>query len=477
MAFCTFSKEYDKGSFFSVETAFVHSFLPEASGDAVKVYLYGLCLCRNAGELTAADMADALKMTEEEIADYFTYWEEFGLVDIATKSPLTVVYLPVSGLTGHRKYRPEKYAAFNAAAQALITGRMISVNEYGEYFHLMETFRIKPEALLLIVKYCVDLKGNDIGYRYISAVAKDFASRGITTEAAVEKELSDYIVRSSEITTVLRAMSVNRKPDVEDAALYKKWREELGFTHELIVFAAKKIKKGGMQKLDALLLTLFANKRFSVQEAEGYLSEKKDLYDLTLAINRALSLYYETIDTVVDTYVAPWKARGYNAETLLMLAQYCFKHGRRSYERMDELIDSLYQKGLVSLDSIAAYMRALTEDDKLIRRILGAVGVDRRPTDWDRENLRTWRGWNFSDEMVELAASHAAGKSSPIPYMNAVLSNWRTEGKFTPESVASTIEKPRPATVKKRGAHFESERKYTKEELDALVSSVDDIEL
>ena len=43
---------------------------------------------------------------------------------------------------------------------------MISTSEYTEYFNIMETYGIKPDAMLLIVRYCVDRKGEDIGYKY-----------------------------------------------------------------------------------------------------------------------------------------------------------------------------------------------------------------------------------------------------------------------------------------------------------------------
>lgn len=69
---------------------------------------------------------------------------------------------------------------------------MIPPNEFNEYFNIMEVYGIKPEAFLMIIKYCTDLKGEDIGYKYISAVAKDFGARKILTPEQVEKELSAY---------------------------------------------------------------------------------------------------------------------------------------------------------------------------------------------------------------------------------------------------------------------------------------------
>ena len=57
--------------------------------------------------------------------------------------------------------------------QLVISERMISVSEFNEYFNLLESTAIKPEALIMIAKYCVDLKGANIGVKYIITVAKD----------------------------------------------------------------------------------------------------------------------------------------------------------------------------------------------------------------------------------------------------------------------------------------------------------------
>ena len=40
----------------------------------------------------------------------------------------------------------------------------------------MEQYSVKPEALILIVKYCIDLKGENISQNYILQVAKNFAT-------------------------------------------------------------------------------------------------------------------------------------------------------------------------------------------------------------------------------------------------------------------------------------------------------------
>ena len=71
MAFCSFSKDTDN-TYTLIENKFITKYLPEADGFAVKVYLYGLYLCKNTEtEFGIRSMAEVLKTTEEKIVEAF----------------------------------------------------------------------------------------------------------------------------------------------------------------------------------------------------------------------------------------------------------------------------------------------------------------------------------------------------------------------------------------------------------------------
>ncbi len=437
---CSYSKEFSSSAFTNVENVFIYEYLPVSSGDAVKVYLYGLFLCqKHDDDKSLTDVASDLNMTETEVVDYFKYWEEFGLVNVVSEAPFSVQYLPIrSAYSGKaRKYNAEKYTDFTKGIQAIITSRMISTSEYTEYFNIMETYGIKPEAMLMIVQYCVGTKGNDISYRYISKVAKDFGNRGITSVSKVEKELSAYMLRTSEISKILTTLGLKRKPEIEDLAMLKKWTGELNFDVENIIYAASKLKKGSMAKLDEFMLELYAMKSFAKQEIEEYVANKQRVYELAIRINKALSVYMEVIDTVVDTYTKKWISYGFDDDTLLFMASQCFKEGKNTLQNMDKLVEELRERGYITLASVSDYFENLKRTDEFISKLLINAGLSRRPTDWDRKNVSDWKAWNFSEEMILEASKLSAGKSSPIPYITAILSNWKSKGVFTPAEIGT----------------------------------------
>ena len=435
---CSYSKEFSSSTVTDVENVFIYEYLPSSTGDAVKVYLYGLFLCRNKDyDQSIEDISKTLNMAVSDVKDCFKYWEEFGLVNVISEEPFSVQYLPVKTAYSNkpRKYKAEKYTEFTKGLQALITGRMIGTTEYTEYFSVMETFGIKPDAMLMIVKYCVDRKGADIGYKYVTKVATDFGTRGIITAEKVENELSSYIFRTAEIDKLLKAMSLRRQAEIEDLTLLNKWTEELGFDYENVLYAAKSLNKGNMKKLDEFLMELYSIKCFSKEEISSYLLSKKSIYELAIKINKTLGIYTDGIDAVVETYTKKWLSYGFPENALLLIASYSFKSGKNQLADMDELVDYLHTRGFIDLSSVDDYFRKLTETDEFIKKLLISAGVNRRPNSWDRENLSTWKSWNFTEDMILEAAKLSAGKSSPIAYMNGILSNWKNNGVFTTERI------------------------------------------
>ncbi len=430
---CSYSKDFSKSTFTNIENAFIKEYLPLASGDAVKVYLYGLFLCQNPEfDQSLEDIASHLQLDIKIVKDCFTFWEEFGLVMVLSDQPFSVQYQPINSLSSSkpRKYKAEKYTEFSKSLQTIIPTRMISTNEFTEYFSIMETYAIKPDAMLMIVKYCADRKGSDIGYRYISKVAKDFGIRGITTVDKVEIELSSHLSKAGVIEKILKALSLKRQPEIDDSRLLEKWTQELGFETENIIFAASKIKKGSINKLDEFMLELYSLKSFSKEEIAEYMDRKQSIFDLAIKINKSLSVYVDVIDTEVDNYINKWLSFGFAEDALLSVANHCFREGLNSLKDMDELLVTLRNRGFIDLSSICDHFDREKADVEFIKKLLINAGVSGKPNSWHKENLNMWRSWNFSDELILEASKLSSGKSNPIAYVNGILSNWKNNNLY-----------------------------------------------
>ncbi len=437
MAFISLDDEAAKKSFTVVENKFITKYLPVLEAGAVKIYLFALYLSQSGQSLyTIGDMAKKLETTEEQVENYFKYLEEFELVSIISSSPFEVKILDCDNVYGKpKKLNPEKYSGFSTEVQSIITGRMISTNEFMEYYYLLEEYGFERNALLMIINYCVSMKGNDIRFQYIKKVAKSFAAEGITTAKKAEEKLSAYTSSTPALVRIFSACGINRRPDYTDDKFYAKWSSEYGFSDDAIIAAAKYFKAKSSEKIDAALSELYKNRKFDVKEIEDYCKNKNSLYTAALDVAKALGVFVQNPAPYIENYVSVWCNFGFDCETLKLIANYCFIRGKNSFEAMNDFTLSLYDDGIVTEKAVSDKLSSLAAEDKLIKNILSTCGLTRKIIASDRECLKRWRDWGFSDDMLFKAAELSSGKNNPIAYMNGVLSSWKIAGTVTLESL------------------------------------------
>ena len=449
MAFITLSPGFSAKSFTGVENKFITKYMPVLDPLAVKVYIYGLYVSANGlGSMEIADLAAGLSITEEEAINCFEYLEEFELVNITSRSPFEVCYLEAENVRGTpKRYKSEKYADFAKSVQAVIKGRMISTSEYQEYFYLMEEYGFEQSALLMIVNYCVNLKGDDIRVQYIKKVAKSFAAEGAVTAKKVDEKLSAFTSSTPSLIKLFTAIGINRRPDVDDDRLYKKWLE-MGFSDDAVTAAAKFYKTKNTEKLDEALAELYRNKKFDVKEIEYFCNSKNSVRAATLEIAKNLGVYMQNAAPYIENFVNKWYDMGYEADVLKEISSYCFMHEMKSFEAMNEFLDGLYADGIVDGGAVSSHLKKLNAEEQFLKRIISVCGLTRRTIAHDRESLSRWRGWNFSDEMILRAADLSAGKNNPVAYMNGVLSSWKNAGVFTPDGIEAPAKRQAGGSVR-----------------------------
>ncbi len=430
MGFCSFSKDSDNG-YTLVDNKFITKYLPEADGFAVKVYFYGLYLCEHREqEFSIHSMAEVLKTTEEDIQQAFAFWEDYDLVQILARDPFTVQYLPVRTAVGKpKKIRYEKYADFNKELQRKMQkiGKFVSANDYVKYMHFLEENAIQPQAFLLITEYCITKQGESVSPSYIFNKAKKLIRGGLTTYEQVEKELSNYNAHEGDLLAVFTAMNAYmHTPDEQEYDFYRKWTEELGFTKESVLTAARKLKKGSMTALDLTLSELFEKGKTKTEEIEGYLAERENLANLTFRIGRKLGVKIQNPAPYIDEYVEKWYTYGFEENSLLDLALFCMRTERGDFNSLHELVQSLFNQGVLSKESVKEYLKDKNADLKLFATLREwCASIKNNAVNLSM--LATWREWKFSDEMIIEAAKRSAGSANPIPYINKILSDWKRQ--------------------------------------------------
>lgn len=480
MAFCRFSSSYIIDDKTIIDNVFINDHLPYAPELCVKVYLMGLSKCGNA---TAVDnnienFAKVLNVTTEEIENAYRYWSEEGLVQILSTRPMEVVYLPVKlNAKLLKKFNVDKYADFNHQLQEILTGRMINPAEYNVYYSFIEENHIEPEVLIMIVKYCVQYKGNNarnVHYPYIMAIARNWLDEGVRTTEDVENKIQSLGVMNDKATLLLTALNTKRKVQLEDVQFLNKWLDELDFDFNVIIYVAKRLslkKRVDIQHLNAQLLKYYEMKISSINEIEEYENEKQNLYDLAKVVVKNLGLYYEDLSKIIETYVIKWQHMGYTKEVLTEIADYSFKNSIRTLDGFDGVVQKLFKLGIVSIDALNEYLIELNTIDQKILVILETLGLKRNVNSFDRNYYKTWTDdWNFNQDMIEYASNLSAGKTSAMQYMNKVLSNWKQQNVYS-------LDKAKNVPAETNNSTSDNKVEISKERMSALFGNIEFVDV
>lgn len=487
MAFCSFSSEVTQKNSVSIDNVFISDFLPILPEHCVKVYLYGLYNCSAQSEMEnqMQSFVNKLNLSEIDIESCFNYLAELGLVYIVNASPIEVRYLPVSKTSAmSMKFNKDKFKHFNQKAQDLINGRVMTPTEFNEFYYTMESLHIEPDAMLMVVKYCVDLKGNNVSYKYILTVAKNWAYEGITTCEKVEERLLKQEAADSDLTLVLSALGTKKAPTVDDYQLFITWSQQMEFDLPVLVFLAGKAKKhkGGITRLDYLVNKFYKMRLTSKKEIEEYLQNEEALYQMAKEVCKNIGVRYDNLEIVVETYVTVWTQYGFDMETLTFLSKHCFSLGIRTLNGVNELVTQFYKMGLVTLESIENHLHSLQQLDENIKNILVQLGIVRSVNKFDREYYQTWiYKWEINEELLNFAISQSSDKVQPMQFLNKLLSVYHTKNIATAEQAKqekldflnNSYVKQTPGKTSKKAA----ETTYSKEQLNTLFTSIEEVEI
>lgn len=480
MAFCDKEKQLIDSGVTVIDNKFILNFLPDAPDKCVAVYLLGLTLTESGGADNSCEtIARKTNLSQEEVMAAFLYWEELGLVHITADNPPKVLYLSLRDSVSTKKIKASKYTKFNKDMQSAIEGRMLTPNEFNEYYTFLEDTTFQPEALVAVAKYCVALKGKDINYRYILTVARNQLAKGATTLEVVQDNLNSQQKYDEDLKLVFKALGLTRKFDHQDRELYEKWTKDFGFTQDVVVAVAKNCNRKSMDKLDATLVEYYKKSALSLAEIEHYQTEKQHYTQLAISVNRALGLYYQSVDAIVDEYVVGWVSKGYDDETLLAIAKYAFRSGVRTLAGFAKVIDKLYKNGITTLVALDGYLQSIAAQDELIKEVLQNAGLERNVTNNDRALYRTWTAlWNMPQEVICFVAQKSAGSVSPTAYVNKVLSAYKQKGIFSlAQAQAEKQSTATEAPVKRAVIGKDLERRvYTDEQLNSLFTALDETE-
>lgn len=226
-----------------VDNLFFLTYMPDADGIFVKVYLYGLMQCYHPS-LQDDSIAERLGITDTQVRCAFVYWQARGLVRIVSEEPFSVEYL-LAGQEALTRATSVKYRTLIQSANALFAPRTLELREMKALYDCIELYGLEEGAVLELVSYCIEQKGKRVSSNYLLAVAQTWNEAGIVRSEDAQAYLESYRIRKHGASEVLRRWNKRRKPTKDEMDLYDRWQREWGFDEEGILAACADLVRVG----------------------------------------------------------------------------------------------------------------------------------------------------------------------------------------------------------------------------------------
>ncbi len=284
----------------AISNIFISSFVPEANGEFVKVYLYLLHLISTGNSnISISLLADTFNQTEADIMRALRYWDKLNVISLTfagnndslsnitindfssdnsaastTKADFnnttfpetaklassaaiapTVPAAPSYNISEDPKhvepssmqYSAEKISELNSDENFSMLlyviesylGRPLSIKETNAIVYFYDSLDFSIELIDYLFEYCVEHNKKSINY--IEKVALAWADKGIHTVTEAKEEVSNH---TDSVYQIMKAFGIsNRDPGQHERAMISKWADTYCFDTDIIIEACNRTIK------------------------------------------------------------------------------------------------------------------------------------------------------------------------------------------------------------------------------------------
>ena len=273
-----------------LSNSFIDNYMKDANDAQLKIYLYLLRKLGAGQAASVSEIADFFNHTEREVLRSLKYWEKLKLLAIeydesknvsgirflkGTDEPPAVTEkaeeAPAEKADPYKKpsYSADQLSAFknkeNIRQLFFIAesymGRQLSVSDMKSILYLSDCLHFSDDLIDYLLQYCVDRGKKD--FKYIEAVALNWAQSGVTTPKQAEKFAAKY---DKSVYTIMKELGKNNAPTKKELEYIIRWTKEYGFSQDIIAIACER--------------TVLATDSHRFEYAEGILSnwKKEDVH-------------------------------------------------------------------------------------------------------------------------------------------------------------------------------------------------------
>lgn len=258
----------------TIENIFINEYMPEADGDFVKVYLYGLKNSQNPQlvPLSNSELAKLLNIEEETIIRAYVYWEKKGVVKIEKiNEDFSIIFNSLSEIVVHEteiktnidlfpsKYRDcREFKQLITSAEKFLGGSVLTTNFLTAFVDWIEIYQFDYECILYLLEHVLtNIKAEEYTLNgklnYLKKVAEDWFERDIHSISDAIFYVDSYKKNNKLLFRILRELGIRRNPIKFERDLVYKWKEEYNYDDSIILEGVSRTTVPKFSYLDSIL--------------------------------------------------------------------------------------------------------------------------------------------------------------------------------------------------------------------------------
>ena len=293
---------------------FFSEYLPLASGDTVKVYLYINFLAKHGKDVNINEISKILSLSYESVNDAIKFLEEHG---IKKKKPTGYVIANIQEIELNKLYSPKvtsspediqksEKSKYRARAIESINTQffqgLMSPSWYTDIDMWFNKFGFDEQVMIALFSYCADKKA--LHRNYIQAVAEGWSKNNIKNF----EELDEYFSKMEKINVfkkdIIKKLRLNRPLNTFEEEYIVKWTTEYGYGMDIIEIALKRStlkSNAGFEYYDTLLTDWHSKGLVTPEEVNAHLASLTEKNTRKKQVNK-MAEQFEQLEYTQSTF-------------------------------------------------------------------------------------------------------------------------------------------------------------------------------
>lgn len=293
---------------------FFSEYLPLASGDTVKVYLYINFLAKHGKDVNINEISKILSLSYETVNDSIKFLEEQGLL---LKKPTGYMIANIQEIELNKLYSPKvtsspediqksEKSKYRARAIESINTQffqgLMSPSWYTDIDMWFNKFGFDEQVMIALFSYCADKKA--LHRNYIQAVAEGWSKNNIKNF----EELDEYFSKMEKINVfkkdIIKKLRLNRPLNTFEEEYIVKWTTEYGYGMDIIDIALKRStlkSNAGFEYYDKLLTDWHSKGLTTPEEVNAHLASLTEKNTRKKQVNK-MAEQFEQLEYTQSTF-------------------------------------------------------------------------------------------------------------------------------------------------------------------------------